>query len=46
MPPLDQLPPARLTALERAWLIVLRVYLIVAGGLVVVRIVTLALDGA
>jgi hypothetical protein len=45
-PPLDQLPPARLTALERVWLIVLRFYLIVAGRLVLVRIVMLALSGA
>jgi hypothetical protein len=42
MPPLDQLPPAQLTSLERVWLIVLRGYLVVAGGLVLVRIVMLA----
>jgi Natural resistance-associated macrophage protein len=46
MPPLEQLSPARLTMLVRVWLIVLRVYLVVAGGLVLVRIVTLAVGGA
>jgi len=43
MPPLDQLSPARLTTLNRVWLIVLRAYLIVAAGLVIVRIVALAM---
>jgi Mn2+/Fe2+ NRAMP family transporter len=46
MPPLAQLRPRRLTTLNRVWLVVLRVYLIVAAGLVVVRIVTLATSGA
>jgi hypothetical protein len=46
MPPLDQLPPARLTSLERIWLIVLRIYLLVAAGLVLVRIVLLAATSA
>jgi Mn2+/Fe2+ NRAMP family transporter len=41
MPPLDQLPPARLTVLDRTWLVVLRGYLIVAAGLVLVRIILL-----
>jgi Mn2+/Fe2+ NRAMP family transporter len=45
MPPLDELPPGRLTPINRVWLIVLRAYLVVAGGLVVVRIVQLALGG-
>jgi hypothetical protein len=45
MPPLEQLPPARLSTLERVWLIVLRAYLVVAGGLVLIRTVTLAVDG-
>jgi hypothetical protein len=45
MPPLNQLSPARLTQLERTWLIVLRAYLIVAGGLVLIRIVMLATAG-
>jgi len=43
MPPLDQLPPARMTALTRIWLSVLRGYLILAGGLVLGRIVELAI---
>jgi hypothetical protein len=42
MPPLDELPAARLTLLSRIWLIVLRGYLVVAGGLVLVRIALLA----
>jgi hypothetical protein len=44
MPPLDQLPPALLTPLTRIWLSVLRGYLIVAGGLVLWRIVELAVS--
>jgi hypothetical protein len=46
MPPLEQLPPAPLTSLERVWLVVLRGYLVVAGGLVLVRIVMLAIGAA
>ena len=46
MPPLDQLPPARLSLASRIWMIVLRSYLIVAGGLVLVRIFQLATAGA
>lgn len=45
MPPLDQLPPARLTVLDRTWLIVLRGYLVVAAGLVLARIVLLMMPG-
>jgi hypothetical protein len=41
MPPLQTLPPARLTLLSRTWLIVLRGYLVIAGGLVLVRIAEL-----
>jgi Natural resistance-associated macrophage protein len=41
MPPLDRLPPARLTVLDRTWLIVLRGYLVIAAALVIVRIVLL-----
>ena len=41
MPPLDELPPARLTVLDRTWLVALRAYLVVAAGLVLVRIVML-----
>jgi len=46
MPPLTNLPPRHLTTLNRAWLFVLRVYLIVAGGLVLLRIINLATNGA
>jgi NRAMP (natural resistance-associated macrophage protein)-like metal ion transporter len=46
MPPLGELPPARLTTLSRIWLIVLRGYLIVAAGLVLLRIIQLATSGA
>ena len=45
MAPLDQLPPARLTVLDRTWLIVLRGYLVIAAGLVLVRIVLLVVPG-
>jgi Mn2+/Fe2+ NRAMP family transporter len=46
MPPLDQLPPARLSAISRIWMIVLRGYLVVAAGLVLLRIFQLATVGA
>jgi NRAMP (natural resistance-associated macrophage protein)-like metal ion transporter len=46
MPPLVELPPRQLTRLNRVWLVVLRAYLIIAAGLVLVRIVTLATSGA
>jgi NRAMP (natural resistance-associated macrophage protein)-like metal ion transporter len=46
MPPLDQLPPARLSLASRIWMIVLRGYLIVAAGLVLFRIFQLATVGA
>jgi hypothetical protein len=45
MPPLDQLPSVRLTVLDRTWLIVLRGYLFVAAGLVLVRIIMLLVPG-
>jgi hypothetical protein len=38
MPPLSELPRAELTMLNRAFLMVLRGYLFIAGGLVLVRI--------
>ena len=45
MPPLDRLPPpAHVTPLTRIWLSVLRGYLVVAGGLVLWRIVELAIS--
>ncbi|WP_375777473.1 NRAMP family divalent metal transporter [Bradyrhizobium sp. ma5] len=46
MPPLDRLPPARLSPLSRIWMLVLRGYLVVAAGLVLLRIVQLATVGA
>jgi NRAMP (natural resistance-associated macrophage protein)-like metal ion transporter len=42
MPPLDELAPQRMTPLTRIWMMALRSYLVVAGGLVLVRIVALA----
>jgi hypothetical protein len=45
MPPLDELPVARLTLLSRIWMF-LRGYLFVAGGLVLFRIFQLATAGA
>ncbi len=45
MPALDQLPPAQLSLLNRTWLIVLRGYLVVAAGLVLVRIALLVAAG-
>jgi NRAMP (natural resistance-associated macrophage protein)-like metal ion transporter len=44
MPPLDALPPARLSLQKLIWMGVLRVYLAFAGGLVLARIVTLAIS--
>jgi hypothetical protein len=40
-----ELPPRSLTTLSKVWLLVLRAYLIVAGGLVLVRFATLAMSG-
>ncbi len=45
MPPLAALPPANLSLAARTWMGALRLYLVVAGGLVLIRIVTLALNG-
>src|ERR1700694_1276839 len=46
MATLDQLPPARLSLASRVWMIVLRGYLVIAGGLVLFRIFQLATGGA
>ena len=46
MPPLATLEPARLSLTSRIWMIVLRGYLVIAGGLVLLRIVQLATSGA
>jgi hypothetical protein len=43
MPPLDSLQPAKLSLAAKAWMGALRFYLVVAGGLVLIRIVWLAL---
>ncbi|CCG41431.1 NRAMP family divalent metal transporter [Magnetospirillum molischianum] len=45
MPPLSELPPPRMSRLNRLWMGVLRAYLVLAAGLVLVRIVQLALSG-
>ncbi|SKA30954.1 Mn2+ and Fe2+ transporters of the NRAMP family [Enhydrobacter aerosaccus] len=45
MPALDTLPPARLTPATRFWMAVLRAYLVLAGGLVLIRIIHLAISG-
>ncbi len=45
MRPVAELPPAKLTAATRTWMMVLRGYLLLAVGLVVVRVVQLALGG-
>ena len=45
MPALSELAPPRMTPLTRTWMIVLRLYLVGAGGLVLVRIVLLAISG-
>jgi Mn2+/Fe2+ NRAMP family transporter len=43
MSPLTELAPTPMTSLTRVWMIVLRGYLAVAGGLVIVRIIQLAI---
>lgn len=43
MPPLDELPPGGLTLQNKIWMGVLCLYLVVAGGLVLARIVILAI---
>ncbi len=43
MPPLAEMPSAKLTGATRVWMIVLRGYLLLAVGLVVVRVIQLAL---
>jgi Mn2+/Fe2+ NRAMP family transporter len=46
MPPLAKLPPRPLTRPNKIWLLVLRAYLIVAAGLVLARIVQLAIGNS
>lgn len=43
MPPLDMLPPPRLTFATRVWMGALRAYLVIAVGLVIVKVVQMAL---
>jgi Mn2+/Fe2+ NRAMP family transporter len=43
MPPLETLASAKLSLSARTWMFVLRGYLVIAGGLVLVRIVSLAI---
>jgi NRAMP (natural resistance-associated macrophage protein)-like metal ion transporter len=43
MPPLDELAPAKLSLAAKIWMGVLRLYLVVAGGMVLIRIVSLAI---
>lgn len=45
MPPLAQLAPARLSRSSRLWMGVLRLYLVLAAGLVLARIAALAVGG-
>jgi Mn2+/Fe2+ NRAMP family transporter len=45
MPPLAALSPPNLTRIDKTWMVVLGGYLVLAGGLVLVRIVQLALAG-
>ena len=44
MPPLKSLAPAKLTLLNRVWMLVLRGYLLVAAGLLLAKLVQLALS--
>jgi Mn2+/Fe2+ NRAMP family transporter len=45
MPPLAQLAPARMTLLGKVWMVVLRGYLAIAAGMVLIRIIRLAVIG-
>ncbi|MDR3375573.1 MAG: divalent metal cation transporter [Ancalomicrobiaceae bacterium] len=45
MPPLATLAPAEMSRASKIWMLALRGYLILAGGLVMIRIVTLAIGG-
>ena len=44
MPPLAQLGQAQMSRASKIWMIVLRGYPVLAGGLVVVRIISLAIN--
>jgi Mn2+/Fe2+ NRAMP family transporter len=43
MPPLASLAPAKLSLAAKTWMAILRLYLVVAGGMVLVRIVMMAI---
>lgn len=45
MPPLSELPPMQLSQMSRLWMTVLRVYLVGACGLMIVRVVQMAMGG-
>ena len=45
MPKLSELGPAQMSRASKIWMIALRGYLVLAGGLVLVRIVMLATAG-
>ena len=45
MPALDTLAPARLSLSSRLWMLVLRGYLVIAAGLLIVKLVMLAVAG-
>ncbi len=46
MPPLAELPPSELSNASKIWMGVLRAYLVIAGGLVLLRIISLAVTAA
>ncbi|KAF3996342.1 NRAMP family divalent metal transporter [Glaciimonas immobilis] len=43
MPPISELPPAKISLLNRLWMIVLRGYLVVAAGMLIFKMVQLAI---
>jgi hypothetical protein len=43
MPPLDELPPPKLTFTTRLWMGAMRGYLVIAVGLVIVKVVQIAM---
>jgi Mn2+/Fe2+ NRAMP family transporter len=45
MPPLDRLPPARLTLMNRVWIGVLRAYLVIAASLLLLKLIQIATRG-
>ena len=45
MPPLNQLAPARITLLNKVWMLVLRGYLVIAAGLLLFKLFQLATAG-